>query len=215
MSAIRDRTNVLDIWQLNFLDFSLILMGSVEATNLAFHEKMADQAQASEHLVDFLELNSTRSWLLRATLDGAQLVLNEGRKRCARTSDFQVGSPGAFVKSLRLAWETTEVMLAWDHYTFGRINVSVAGSEMKVNRPDTETAIRRGNYRQRMMELDVADRSTAQQQFSVEAESLKAELLTLTLPGDFTAFICSPAGDHVLDRLLDVTRRQERYSGCP
>jgi hypothetical protein len=209
MSAVRHSTDSLDIWKLEFSDFAAILVGSLEATNLAFNDRLVNQAKASGQ-ANFLELNSTRSWLLRGTLDSAQLTLNEGRKRCSEQSDFQVGTPSAFVRSLELASETTEVMLAWDHYSFGRTNMSVSGYDMKVNRPDTQTAIRHGNYRKRMMELDITDRSSAHQHFSMQSEIIKAGISIATLPAEFTDFISSDEGKRVLSDLLDITRRQEQ-----
>jgi hypothetical protein len=208
MSSVRDRTDSLPIWRLEFFDFAAILIGSLEATNIAFNERLLVQAQASKQ-ADFLELNSTRSWLLRGTLDCAQLVLNEGRKRCSKQSDFEVGNPTAFVQSLELAGETTEIMSAWDHYSFGRINLSVSGVEMKINRPDTNTSVRRGNYRQRMMQLDIAERSSSHQHFSRVSATLKTAISTSDLSAEFTQFIRSTAGMSVLDGLRDITSGQE------
>jgi hypothetical protein len=209
MSSVRARSESLDIWSLCFSDFAVILVSSLEATNLAFNEELVSQSMASGG-ADFLDLNWTKNWMFRGTLDSAQLVLNEGRRRCSDSSDFETGSPGAFVESLELAQRTAEIMSVWDHYSFGGAQVSVDGNEMRVNRPDPLTAIRLGNYRQRMMELDVAHRSSAHQRFIMLAEELKKNVSAAEFSVPFGEFVDSPAGRRILERLLDVTRVQEK-----
>jgi hypothetical protein len=187
----------------------MILIGSLEATNVAFNQRLVEQAVASRE-ADFLDLNSTKNWMLRGTLDSAQLVLNEGRRRCSKSSDFKTGDPTAFVKSLELARETAEIMLVWGHYSFARARISITGNEMRVNRPDAQVAVRLGNYRQRMMELDVAHRSSAHQRFSMLSEELKKGVAVAEFSIPFDEFLDSPAGRLILERLLDITKVQER-----
>jgi hypothetical protein len=208
MSSVRARTETLDIWSLCFPDFAVILIGTLEATNVAFNQRL-EQAVASRE-ADFLDLNSRKNWILRGTLDSARLVLNEGRRRCSNCSDFKTGSPTAFVKSLELAHQTAEIMLVWDRYSFARSRVSVTGNEMRVNRPDAHTAVRLGNYRQRMMELDITHRSSAHQRFSVLSEELKKSVSAAEFSVPFDEFLDAPAGRRILERLLDITEVQEK-----
>lgn len=209
MSSVGARAESLDIWSLRFSDFAVILIGTLEATNVAFNRRLGEQALASGG-ADFLDLNSTKNWLFRGTLDCAQLVLNEGRRRCSDCSDFETGNPTAFVESLELAQQTAEIMAAWDHYSFGRGGVSVTGNEMRVNRPDALTAVRRRNYEQRMMELDVSHRSSTRQRFGILAEELKKSVSAAEFSVPFDEFVDSPAGRRILERLLDMTKVQER-----
>lgn len=209
MSSVAARTESLDIWGLCFSDFAVILISTLEAANVAFNQKLGEQTMASGG-ADFLDLNSTKNWIFRGTLDSAQLVLNEGRRRCSDCSDFEIGSPTAFVGSLELAQQTSEIMAVWDGYSFGRAQVSVTGNEMKVNRPDPLTAVRHGNYLQRMMELDVAHRSTTHQRFSMLAEELKKSVSVTELSVPFDEFVDSPSGRRILERLLDITKVQEK-----
>jgi hypothetical protein len=209
MSSVRARTETLEIWGLCFADFAKILISSLEFVDIAFNRRLIEQTVTSEGS-EFLTSNSTKNWMLRATLDSAQLILNEGRKRCSRVSDFEIGSPGAFNQSLKLALQTAEIMVAWNFYSFGQAQVSVRGNEIKVNRPDTLTAMRRGNYRQRMMELDIAHRSSAQQRLSMLAEELKKTIPAAEFSSTFDAFIGSPTGRRILDRLLPLTQVFEK-----
>jgi hypothetical protein len=209
MSSVGACTQSLDIWKLCFSDFSVILIGTLEAVNVAFNQKLVDQAMASRG-ADFLDLNSTKNWMFRGTLDSAQLVLNEGRRRCSACSDFEIGSPTAFVESLELAQQTAEIMSVWDHYSFGRARVSITGNEMRVNRPDILTSVRRGNYGRRMMELDVAHRSSTHQRFSMLSEKLKRSVSAAELSVPFDEFVDSPAGSRILERLLDITKAEEK-----
>jgi hypothetical protein len=209
MSSVRERTESLDIWSLCFSDFASILISSLEATNVAFNQRLVDQTIESKG-AEFLNLNSTKSWMLRGTLDSALLVLNEGRKRCSDCSDFKIGSPKAFVESLSLAQETAEIMLVWDHYSFARARVSVTGNEIRVNKPDAHSAVRLANYRQRMMELDITHRSSAHQRFSMLSEELKENVSADEFSISLDEFLCSPAGRRILERLLDIMKAQER-----
>jgi hypothetical protein len=136
MSSVRARAESLDIWSLCFSDFAVILIGTIDAANVDFNQKVVEQATASGG-ADFLDLTSTKNWMFRATLDSAQLVLNEGRRRCSDCSDFETGNPTAFVESLEIAQQTAEIMAVWDNYSFGRAQVSVTGNEMRLNRPDS------------------------------------------------------------------------------
>jgi hypothetical protein len=209
MSSVRESAESLDIWNLCFSDFASILIGSLEATNVAFNQRLIDQASESKG-ADFLNLNATKSWMLRGTLDSALLVLNEGRKRCSDCSDFKIGSPKAFVESLRLAQETTEIMQVWDYYSFARTQVSVTRNEIRVNRPDVHSAVRFGNYRQRMMELDITHRSNAHQSFSLLSDELKENVSAAEFSISLDEFLGSPAGRRILEGLLDITRAQEK-----
>ncbi|MGH9633239.1 MAG: hypothetical protein ACRD72_00250 [Candidatus Angelobacter sp.] len=123
---------------------------------------------------------------------------------------LEMGNPAAFNKSLNLALETSEIMLAWDFYSFGQAQVSVRGNKIKVNRPDALTAMRRGNYRQRMMELDIAHRSKAQQRLSMLAEELKEIIPATELSRTFDEFVASPRGRSILDRLLPTVKMFEK-----
>jgi hypothetical protein len=209
MSSIRAQTEALEIWHLSFADFASILLSSMEATNVAFNQSLIEQTLASG-VEQFLLLNSKKSWLMRANLDSAQLVLNEGRKRCSDHSDFKVGNPSAFVQSLELARQTTEVMLAWDHYSFGRVEVSIRKNEIRVNRPDTLTSLRSGNYRERMMQLDITDRSSTHQRFSMLSEKLKADISAEQFSLPFDEFIASPTGRRTLEELRPLTETHEK-----
>jgi hypothetical protein len=209
MSSLRASTETLQIWKLCFPDFSRILISSMEAANVGFNKRMIDRIVSSRRS-DFLTANSTKNWMFRAALDCALLVLNEGRERCAECSDFSIGSPSAFVESLQLAQDTSEVMLAWDFYSFGQIQVSVKEHEIKVNRPEPLAAARRGNYRQRMMELDIAQRNSAQQRLSMLAEDLKSTIPPSVLSYKFDEFIRSPTARGILDSLLSMTNSLER-----
>jgi hypothetical protein len=209
MSSVHARAESLDIWSLCFSDFAVILIGTLDAANVAFNQKVVEQATASGG-ADFLDLTSTKNWMFRATLDSAQLVLNEGRRRCSDCSDFETGNPTAFVESLEIAQQTAEIMAVWDNYSFGRAQVSVTDNEMRLNRPDALTAIRRGNYRQRMMELDVTHRSSTHQRFSMLSEELKEEISPPEFSIPFDEFVDSLIGRRILERLLDLTKQQEQ-----
>lgn len=209
MSSVRERAETLEIWNLCFSDFTRILVSSLEFVNVGFNQRMVDQIVASEGR-EFLTSTSTKNWMFRATLDSALLILNEGRKRCSTFSNFEIGSPAAFRQSIDLALQTSEIMLAWDFYSFGQMQVSVRGNEIKVNKLDTLTAIRRGNYRQRMMELDIAHRSNAQQRLSMLAEEIKETIPAGELSSAFNEFVASPRGQLILDRLLPVTKIVEK-----
>jgi len=209
MSVVRARAESLDIWSLCFSGFAVILIGALEATNVAFNHRLVEQAVASKE-ADFLDLNSRTNWMFRGTLDSAQLVLNEGRRKCSDRSDFETGNPTAFVESLELAQQTAEIMSVWDQYSFAGLQVSVTGNEMRVNRTNVHRAVRLGNYRQRMMKLDIAHRSSANQRFSMLSEELKKNVSAAGFSIPFDEFLDSPAGRLILERLLDITKVQEK-----
>lgn len=209
MSALRDRIEPLSIWHLSYEDLAIIMVGSLEASDNAFQEQLGQQSQEAS-APSLLNLNATKNWLMRGVLDNALLVLNEARKRCRDVSDFEVGDPKAFVASLQLAQETAEVMAAWDHYSFGRAELSVNGNTIKIHRSTPDRAVRSTNYRQRMMELDLAHRTSTRQQFFVLSEKIKAGLLASEMPETFNEFIASPLGEDILDQLLELTRLEER-----
>lgn len=208
ISSVRQDTDALDIWHLAFPDFAAILISTLGAADIEFDQQMAERKQAP-NASEYFEVNSNRNWLTRSMLDYSLLVLNEGRKRCSGKSDFTLGNPKAFTRSIQLAMETAEIITTWDHYSFARVDLSVAAEAISVNKPDTLTAIRRRNYRKRMMELDISHRSSVMQQFSLLAETFKQEITTVDLPISFDEFLVSTAGTNILARLLNVTQLQE------
>src|SRR5205823_1725852 len=115
MTAVRAQTKSLQIWNLRFPDFAIILIGSLEAINLVLGRRLADHIVSSKD-ANLLNSISANNSSFRTILDSALLVLNEARKRCSALSDLTTGNPEAFVRALQLAHETCDIMLVWDHY---------------------------------------------------------------------------------------------------
>lgn len=96
MSSVHARAESLDIWSLCFSDFAVILIGTLEAANVAFNQKVVEQATASGG-ADFLDLNSTKNWMFRATLDSAQLASSQRRQEeMLRLFRFRDWEPDSF-----------------------------------------------------------------------------------------------------------------------